>query len=311
MCRTGGDGTARRPPRPELGRRQAAELELAMVRVAGARIGGESDTGAGVAGGRQHAPLDARAGARVGRLQEEAPTAADLVQRERDAQVAPAVHPRDAPHERRGAEVVRRAGDEALLGTGDDEPGVARWALVGEPRGQRGDDADARGVVVGPGQAGPRVGVGHDDRQAARGSVDDADQVARSSAAGHREALPADPQAGRPERRGGVALGPQLAGARRRARADRARYVQGGCVRRRALARGALSPHGGHRSPRAASRAVARRRLAPVRAGRGGCVARRCVARHCVARRGPGGGTGGGSEGGGDGRQSSHGGRPR
>src|ERR671928_93225 len=73
-----------------------------------------------------------------------------------------------------------------------------------------------------------RVGVGHEDGQAARGRVEDADDVAGAPAAGDREALAGGGEAGGPEAGLDVAVGPALGAARGGARADGAREGGGG-----------------------------------------------------------------------------------
>jgi hypothetical protein len=116
--------------------------------------------------------------ARVRGLEEEAPAAADLVERQGDHEIGAAAQVRDAAHERGGAEVVGAAGDAALLGAGDRQPDVAAGIERSEATGERREDADARGVVVRAGHAGERVDVGHEDRQAAGRRVEGSDQVA-------------------------------------------------------------------------------------------------------------------------------------
>jgi hypothetical protein len=63
-----------------------------------------------------------------------------------------------------------------------------------QPRRQRHQDADARGVVVGARAEGGGVRVGHDDPQAGPARVERPDHVSRAAVAGHAETLYRDPQ---------------------------------------------------------------------------------------------------------------------
>jgi hypothetical protein len=162
---------------------------------------------------RRRSALHARTRARGRGLEEEPPASAGLVERARHGEVCAAVQAPDAANARGGAEVVGTAGDAALLGAGDGEPDVAGRVSRLQSRREGREDADARGVVVRGRHAGERVGLSHEDRQAARRGVELADEVAGAAAAGHREALVRDAQAGSAESGGDVALGAQLAGA--------------------------------------------------------------------------------------------------
>ena len=94
-----------------------------------------------------------------------------------------------------GAEVVGLPGVGPLLGAGGHEPRVAlgRRALC-QRRGEGDDRADAGRVVVGAGGGRDAVGMRHDDDQAPRRDVADADHVSGGPLAGHGEPLGADSQ---------------------------------------------------------------------------------------------------------------------
>ena len=110
---------------PELGGGQAGEVELAVVGVPRAGVGDPPDAQPGAARRREDAPLDPADG---GRAQPHRAAAADLVERERPAQVARAALGAHVPDERRGAQVVGLPGEEALLGAGGHQPRVAAAA---------------------------------------------------------------------------------------------------------------------------------------------------------------------------------------
>ena len=74
----------------------------------------------------------------------------------------------DAADERARAQVVGLPGVDPLLRAGGDEPDVAARRERGDARGERDERADAGRVVLGAGRRRDRVGVRHQDPQAAR-----------------------------------------------------------------------------------------------------------------------------------------------
>jgi hypothetical protein len=227
-ARLGGDA--------ELRRGRAHERELAMVGVAGPGVFQPAHVDARAARGIEDPCLDGRARTGGGRAQLEARAAADLVERQGERDVLEPSGAAQAPDERGRAEVIRLARVGPLLGAGRDEPDVAGGRRAALQRcGERDERADAGGVVVGAGGRRHAIGVGHGDDEAVGRRVADADDVARAAVAGHREALVADAQAGRPEALRdalvGSALGGRAGGARAGARERRREVV--GCGRGR------------------------------------------------------------------------------
>ena len=165
VCRHGLVGDA------ELRRRRAGERELAVVGVARRAVAQPGDVHVRAPAPRRGSRLDV--GARRGdrRAQLEARAAPDLVEGEREADVAQPVGRGQAPDQRCGAEVVGLLGVGPLLGAGRDEPDVARRrGPVGEGGGEGDERPDARGVVVGAGRGRDGVGMRHrDDAGTARG----------------------------------------------------------------------------------------------------------------------------------------------
>ena len=137
----------------------------------------QSTDDAGLLGGVQQLALDPLARRGRGRAQPERRAAADLVERERVAQ-PPARH--DVAQRER-AEVVGRAGVDALLGAGGDEPDRARRIERVQARREPGQQPEARGVVLRARRGRHGVGVGHQHAQAAT-ALAHADHVARAPA---------------------------------------------------------------------------------------------------------------------------------
>jgi hypothetical protein len=177
----------------ELRAGQTKQLELAVVRVAARLVTDPSDRHADPLGGGEQRALDGTARSGHGRAQPERSVAADLVERERPVEASPAAAGAHPAGERQGAEVVRRARVDPLLGAGGHEPDVAGRPDALEPAGQLGDHADTRGVVVGARSVRGRVRVRHDDPQAGGIRVTDPDHIAGAAAPGHLEGL--DPHA--------------------------------------------------------------------------------------------------------------------
>ena len=164
--------------------------------------------------------LHVRARSRHRRAQLEARAATDLVEGEGEADVGEAVRAPEAVDEGARAEVVGLPGVGPLLGAGRHEPRVALRRLSLGQGGREGDERpDARRVVVGAGGGRDGVGVRHDDDQAPRGGVADADDVARRPLARDGEALEAGAQAGVAEALRDFLVGAAFGGRARGARA--------------------------------------------------------------------------------------------
>ncbi len=123
-----------------------------------------------------------RRGAATGERRQEPRAGPDLVERERVAQPLA----RHDPRQRTGAQVVGRAGVEALLGARGDQPHVARSAA--QARRERAQHPEPGRVVLRPRAGRHRVGVGHDHAQARPRPVEAADHVARAAARASRTA---------------------------------------------------------------------------------------------------------------------------
>ena len=158
-------------------------------------------------------------GALTGERSQNGRSRPDLVEREREVEPVAAAAGAGPAGERQRAEVVRRAGVDALLGAGRDEPDVAARPDPSQAPGQRGHHAEAGGVVVRAGAGRSGVRVRHDDPQAGARGVVDADHVARAAAPGHVELLDAHAQAGAPEHPPHQAVRPAPRSCSRRAAA--------------------------------------------------------------------------------------------
>jgi hypothetical protein len=165
--------TARVVGDAELHRGQARERELTVIGVAAAGVLDPTD---GAAAGADDRALDAAPRAGDGRAEVERAAAPDLVEREHEAQVAPASL--DAWDGGERAEVVGRTGVGPLFGARCDQPDVAGGPDGWEPRSERDEGADPGRVVVGAGRWGDGVDVGDEDDEALRRRVVDADDVA-------------------------------------------------------------------------------------------------------------------------------------
>jgi hypothetical protein len=204
----------------ELRGRQAQQLELPVVGVAGALVAHPIDRGARVPRRSDQRALHPRAYAGRWGSQPEAAPAPHLVEGERPAQ-PPAQPPRAHPaRQRQGAEVVRRSRVDPLLRTGRHQPHVAARPQPLQARRQRHDHSDPRCVVVGPRSGRRGVRVGHHDAQAAARRVEDPDHVSRPARARHSKALDAHAEPGGAKTAGHQPVCAPLGTARRRTRSD-------------------------------------------------------------------------------------------
>ena len=138
----------------ELGPGQAEQLELAVVGVARIVVAHPRERDPCTVRRAQQGSLHTRARRPGGRAQPEGPVAADLVQGQGEAQPrAPAACPCPAS-DRQRAQVVRRAGVQALLRAGGHEPHVAAGTETAEPPGQRGEHARPEALSFAPGAPG-------------------------------------------------------------------------------------------------------------------------------------------------------------
>ena len=173
-------------PTPSFAAGQAEQLELAVVGVAGALVAHPADRNPHAGGGAEQGSLDPRPRGTHRGAEPERAVAADLVERQRPLEPAARPVRACAPGQRKGAEVVGRAGVDPLLRSGRNEPNVAARADQPQPVGERRHHTEPGCVVVGARCARRRVRVGHDDAQAAARCVVHADHVARASRPGTR-----------------------------------------------------------------------------------------------------------------------------
>ena len=183
----------------QLGGRQAEQLELAVVGVAGRLVAHPAHGTPALRAARSSTPSTARRGAAYRRAQPERAVAAHLVERERPAQRA------RRPSRGSGARArARRGGRGSRCRPAPRRrwPRARRrsaWGSGAEPPGQRSQHPEARGVVVGAGGVRRGVRVGHHHVQAGARTVVVADHVARAPAPQHGEALHGHGEPARPE----------------------------------------------------------------------------------------------------------------